>query len=442
MITLILLTLGQWQTCPPGSQCGPGGCTTLQPWQIQQPQRSRRIIQPPREPSQDLDIPVVKIKNGQWVGSGVIISDNGDIAEVLSCGHLFREGVQGITVYISNRSFTGGMIKYDVKRELSLVKIASPGVGIHPLASRNPRPGETVKAFGFSGGNFRGIEGRVAGYDPLNPWIKLAFSLPDGCSGGPVFNLKWQLVGIYWGSLNNEGFVVPVEMIREFLGSRVAPRNPPVDIVDLPDVPPTSKKPPILPSPNNDGHPVECEHGRDIKQLKLDIKRLVPIEGDVARLKVSVGSLETRVEKLEVEWEGFDFSKLQGGKGDRGKRGIQGKQGLPGEADTDAIVKTVMATIEERLHTHESEDPVSQVSHLVLVTNHYAEYWGELRELLEEARDHYARIELVSPKADVGPLPVLVAYQDGSPVWKAVGLEKVKTALLQVANDSFSPLGV
>ena len=123
----------------------------------------------------------------------------------------------------------------------------------------------------------------------------------------------------------------------------------------------------------------------------------------------------------------------KGEPGDKGETGDQGPKGDPGEADVDAIVAIVL----DRLQGQMPVQPADRISHFVLAYYPGAAYWQQIQPAYYAAKEHYV-IELVSPSQNVGPLPAIVAYKDGSPVWKATGVNNVLSTLDKIESDSFS----
>ena len=145
---------------------------------------------------------------GASYGSGTIVDMHEQEALVLTCGHLFRESTgQGkvtVDLFIGGqpRSIPAQLVRYDLKRDLGLVS-CRPGVPVKPIqvASRDRivQVGETMWVTGCDrgGGPFR-AETRVVSIDKYIglPNIQVAGLPPDGRSGGGLFTVDGQLVGI------------------------------------------------------------------------------------------------------------------------------------------------------------------------------------------------------------------------------------------------------
>jgi hypothetical protein len=74
-----------------------------------------------------------------------------------------------------------------------------------------------------------------------------------------------------------------------------------------------------------------------------------------------------------------------------------------------------------------------------LVTPAKAEYAVRLADEIKRAQDHYNGLRVVEPPADrnIGPLPIIVAYQGGSPAKSFVGLRAVEDALTAIARGDY-----
>lgn len=471
-IILAIMALGQ--ICGPGG-CSTGNCGVPQSSYQQFSQQKRTYSGPlinrssertvvrsrkaptyvPPQGTSTTDVPVVKVNNNQWAGSGTIISDDRTNALVLSCGHLFRESVGVISVTVGNKKFPGEMVKLDVDKELSLIRISSPGVGVHPMTRTNSQPGEFVKAMGYSGGVFGfsiGVVQTYKWYTGNNTWMTCSFKAPSGFSGGPVFNQNYYVVGVIWGTDS----AVPIETIHEFLSGIYSPPvvNPPG--ISPPILPlPEPQNPPILPEP---GPAPECSGIEELRNTIDEItefhsevntyfttnnknweeatkdkvivaKRLVKVEEEVERidseLKYHIDTsinLEDRVIKLESDVQTLLTQEpVQGPPGEKGEKGEKGDKGDPGEKG-DSILPL----------------PTINVSHIVLVSPSNGPYWDELKKSYYDAKKHFSDIIHVVPTKNVGPMPALVIYDSGNPVWKTTGVEGVMEALDAISNDAFS----
>jgi hypothetical protein len=153
--------------------------------------------------------------------------------------------------------------------------------------------------------------------------------------------------------------------------------------------------------------------------------------------------------------------------GNDGAPGKEGATGPPGTvsaeqlaAATQAAIQNMrddpaflamVADIQQRLDDLEAQQatilaiinqPVSQEtgwSHLVLLSPSNAEYWPRLNGEYKRAVQFYSHLKQLEPPADrdVGPLPLLVAYEGGKPARSWVGLRNVSDALSKLVRGEF-----
>jgi len=137
---------------------------------------------------------------GQSAGSGVIVSEDGLI---LTAGHVSGDPDQNANVILSdgssvkgktlgkNDNIDSGMIKITTKGKYPFVKMGK---------SESVKLGQWLVAVGHPGGYRKGRPavvrvGRVV--DKSKNWIQTDCALVGGDSGGPLFNLDGELVGIH-----------------------------------------------------------------------------------------------------------------------------------------------------------------------------------------------------------------------------------------------------
>lgn len=135
-------------------------------------------------------------------GSGVIISEDGFI---LTNNHVV-EGQQSLSVIFYDGSRRDAMlVGVDPLMDLAVVKVEGPVPGVAPLGDSNAlQPGETVIAIGSPLGDFRnsvtvGVVSalnRSIGGDAPEGLIQTDAAINSGNSGGPLINLRGQVIGI------------------------------------------------------------------------------------------------------------------------------------------------------------------------------------------------------------------------------------------------------
>lgn len=159
-------------------------------------------------------------------GSGFIVSGDGYI---LTNAHVVR-GVDEVTVkLIDKRKFTAKVVGYDTRTDIAVIKINAgnlPTVTIGDPARL--RVGEAVVAigspFGFENSVTSGIvsaKGRALPTESYVPFIQTDVAVNPGNSGGPLFNLRGEVVGInsqiYSRSGGYQGlsFAIPIDVAME-----------------------------------------------------------------------------------------------------------------------------------------------------------------------------------------------------------------------------------
>ncbi len=159
-------------------------------------------------------------------GSGFIVSGDGYI---LTNAHVVQ-GVDEVTVkLIDKRKFTAKVIGYDTRTDVALIKINASNLPKVTIGDPGKlRVGEAVVAigspFGFENSVTSGIvsaKGRSLPSESYVPFIQTDVAVNPGNSGGPLFNLKGEVVGvnsqIYSRSGGYQGlsFAIPIDVAME-----------------------------------------------------------------------------------------------------------------------------------------------------------------------------------------------------------------------------------
>ncbi len=146
--------------------------------------------------------------DGDSLGSGFIVDDSGTM--ITNC-HVLA-GARSATAYFNDgRSYpvTGTMI-IDATRDIIVARIGSRDAPAIPLLPGLPRKGETVMALGAPHGlAFTATRGIVSAIRPQREmqadlgrpevqgtWIQVDTAISPGNSGGPLINLKGEVVGM------------------------------------------------------------------------------------------------------------------------------------------------------------------------------------------------------------------------------------------------------
>ncbi|QTD46783.1 Do family serine endopeptidase [Ottowia testudinis] len=162
-----------------------------------------------------------EVTRGQ--GSGFIISPDGLI---LTNAHVVR-GADEVTVKLTDRrEFRAKVLGQDAKTDVAVLKIDASGLPTAPLGSSQAlKPGEWVLAigspFGFENTVTAGVvsaKGRSLPDDSAVPFIQTDVAVNPGNSGGPLFNVRGEVVGINSqiysrsGGYQGVSFAIPIEL--------------------------------------------------------------------------------------------------------------------------------------------------------------------------------------------------------------------------------------
>jgi serine protease Do len=156
-------------------------------------------------------------------GSGFIVSSNGYI---LTNEHVVQ-GASRVTVrLLDRREFQARIIGTDDRTDIAVLKIAATGLPVVKLGDASKvRPGQWVLAigspFGFSNSATAGIVsavGRALPTENYVPFIQTDVPVNPGNSGGPLFNLAGEVVGINSQIYSRSGgfmgvsFAIPIDV--------------------------------------------------------------------------------------------------------------------------------------------------------------------------------------------------------------------------------------
>lgn len=158
-------------------------------------------------------------------GSGMIISEDGYI---LTCNHVIQ-GCSTITIALSDsREFDAHVVAFDTQTDIAVLKIAAQGlvpvkfgsgntaaIGSFVLAIGNPTGDKLAKSLAM--GILSGKQ-RVSSLDSYTTLLQTDAALNPGNSGGPLFNLSGQVIGMVSAKIAGEkyegiGFAIPSDEI-------------------------------------------------------------------------------------------------------------------------------------------------------------------------------------------------------------------------------------
>src|SRR5580692_408534 len=156
------------------------------------------------------------------IGSGFIVSSDGYI---LTNAHVVADASEVTVKLTDRREFVAKVIGVDKHSDVALIKIAATGLPIvHFGESSKLRPGQWVIAigspFGFENSVTAGVVSATA--RPLDenyvPFIQTDAAVNPGNSGGPLFNVDGQVIGINaqiysrTGGYMGMSFAIPIDL--------------------------------------------------------------------------------------------------------------------------------------------------------------------------------------------------------------------------------------
>lgn len=191
---------------------------------------------------------VVKIEvPGIGLGSGFVLDNQGTIATNY---HVIEGAKTATATFLSDKSTFNveGFLVVSPGKDLAILKIQPGGRALQslPLAASRPEKGDSVLAFGapkgfegsvsdgiissvrsgsdirdlLMGGSKQDIYTEVLGYDQDAVWLQTTAPISGGNSGGPLVNLKGEVVGLNtWNRTDgqNLNFAISAEHIRQVM---------------------------------------------------------------------------------------------------------------------------------------------------------------------------------------------------------------------------------
>lgn len=160
------------------------------------------------------------------LGSGFIISADGFI---LTNAHVV-DGADEVTVRLTDkREFKAKIVGADKRTDVALIKIEANALPVVKMADTpNLKVGEWVVAigspFGFDNSVTAGIvsaKGRSLPQENYVPFIQTDVAVNPGNSGGPLFNMRGEVVGINSQIYSRSGgymglsFAIPIDLAME-----------------------------------------------------------------------------------------------------------------------------------------------------------------------------------------------------------------------------------
>ena len=185
-------------------------------------------------------------------GSGVIISSDGYI---LTCAHVV-DGASTITVTIGDKDYTATLVGEDTTSDIAVIKIDADGLTPATVGNSDSlKVGQSVMAVGnplgelggtVTGGMISALNRSVTiqGSSSVNTMslIQMDASVSPGNSGGGLFNMNGELVGIVNAKSSSSdaeglGFAIPIndaiKVAQELLENGYVTRRPYLGITYL-----------------------------------------------------------------------------------------------------------------------------------------------------------------------------------------------------------------
>ena len=185
-------------------------------------------------PSQTFQASVCRITNQHQgtadLGSGTLIDKTADGGEglVLTCAHLFRDGVGTVLVrFADGQTHRAKLIAVDHQADLAALAIASPTGSPAAVAPEQNTAGQ-FHACGYGPhGVYRCAVGPSAGEAVSEGQVSLliADAVRPGDSGGGVFDEQGQLVAVIWGTVEGVTYASHGQPLRRFLGRVLGRRS-------------------------------------------------------------------------------------------------------------------------------------------------------------------------------------------------------------------------
>ncbi len=160
------------------------------------------------------------------IGSGTLIGRQQDMGVVLTCAHLFSDGVGDLIVFFDGATPRHALpIAIDKKNDLASLVVKHPPAASVPLAAAVPVPGSPLASCGFGPqGNFLVNRGQYLGPVTLKDGedsgvLEIEGVARQGDSGGPIFDERRRLVAVIFGSNGEVVDGTHCGVIRRFLAS-------------------------------------------------------------------------------------------------------------------------------------------------------------------------------------------------------------------------------
>jgi hypothetical protein len=258
---------------------------------------------------------VVRITNagtsGATLGSGALIATQSGKSYILTCHHLFRDGVGRVSVTFPHDAVNlighrAEIRAADPANDLVLLRIEA--VATKPLELDLQRiPSGALAACGYgSTGEFAAARGPVRGWSaaagPRAPSLVIGAQVRQGDSGGPVVNSLSQVVAVIWGACYGETYATAGRPLREFIERNLP--SAPLSLRERDGVrdEPGKDSPSPNPLPKGEGYePWRNTISSELKALREQLTELTP-RSETQALNERLKQLAAGVTKSSPTW--------------------------------------------------------------------------------------------------------------------------------------------
>jgi V8-like Glu-specific endopeptidase len=163
-------------------------------------------------------------------GTGFFVSGDGII---VTCAHVIEEGTR-ITVKVNNSEYTAQVLTKNTNTDLAILKINYRNPAHFKITNFNTANlGDKVFVLGFPlssllGSDIRLTDGIVSAKSGMNSdqtYFQLSAPVQPGNSGGPIFNSKFEILGIAAAKLNDMAALLSTGSIPQNINFGVKSEN-------------------------------------------------------------------------------------------------------------------------------------------------------------------------------------------------------------------------
>jgi serine protease Do len=155
---------------------------------------------------------------------------------VITNAHLVGDGRDIVVRLADRREFEAAVVGVDPQSDIALLRIEASGLQAVKIGDpAKLRPGEWVAAIGSPFGLERSITagivsavGRTLPEESFVPFIQTDVAVNPGNSGGPLFNLRGEVVGVNsviysdTGGYQGLSFAIPIDVVMEVVAQLLA----------------------------------------------------------------------------------------------------------------------------------------------------------------------------------------------------------------------------